>query len=217
MWSRLIRRSRTSSEGGAFAPPFLRSFCTRTGIWTLCVFDFLGTVKRGKGVIDVRTGVVLDRKLELVLDLLTPGNALVARVMLCTGLRVGDVLLLTPDQIRPSVRVTERKTGKSRTVRIPRALCAAVLARASDRWAFPSPKDPAKHRTRQAVWADIKRAQRACRFRQNLGTHSMRKAYAVRLMHRYQDLGRVQQALLHDRPEVTMLYALADKLCGLSP
>ena len=48
----------------------------------------------------------------------------------------------------------------------------------------------------------------------NLGTHSMRKAYAVRLMHRYHDLKKVQAALLHDRPEVTMLYALADKLSG---
>lgn len=165
----------------------------------------------------MRTGVVLDRKLELVLDLLTPGNALVSRVMLCTGLRVGDVLSLTPDQIRPSVRVVERKTGKTRAVRIPRALCAAVLERSSEAWAFPSPRDPEKHRTRQAVWSDIKRAQRACRFRQNLGTHSMRKAYAVRLMRRYHDLSRVQRDLQHDRPEVTVLYALADKLCGLSP
>ena len=105
----------------------------------------------------------MDRKLELVLALLMPENALVARVMLCTGLRVGDVLELTPAQIKPSVRVTERKTGKSRTVRIPKALCAEVLRRSGVYWAFPSPKDPSKHRTRQAVWADIKRAQRACR------------------------------------------------------
>lgn len=41
----------------------------------------------------------------------------------------------------------------------------------------------------------------------------MRKAYAVQLMHRYHDLRKVQEALQHDRPEVTLLYALADKLC----
>ena len=162
----------------------------------------------------MQTGVVLDRKLELVLALLMPENALVARVMLCTGLRVGDVLELTPAQIKPSVRVTERKTGKSRTVRIPKALCADVLRQAGSYWAFPSPRDPSKHRTRQAVWADIKRAQRACRFTVNLGTHTMRKVYAVRLMHRYKDLKKVQVALLHDRPEVTLLYARADKLSG---
>lgn len=157
---------------------------------------------------------MLERKLELVLALLMPDNALVARVMLCTGLRVGDVLELTPGQIKPSTRVTERKTGKARTVRIPPGLCAEVLRRAGTHWAFPSPRDPCKHRTRQAVWADIKRAQKACRLTVNLGTHSMRKAYAVRLMHRYGDLAKVQAALLHDRPEVTLLYALADKLCS---
>lgn len=157
----------------------------------------------------------MDRKLDLVLALLMPENALVARVMLCTGLRVGDVLELTPEQIRPSTRITERKTGKSRIVRIPKGLCEEVRRHAGKHWAFPSPRDSCKHRTRQAVWADIKRAQKACRFTVNLGTHSMRKAYAVKLMHRYHDLAKVQAALLHDRPEVTMLYALADKLCGV--
>lgn len=182
--------------------------CISAGKW----IDFLRTVKRGE-VMQLTTGVVLDRRLELVLALLMPQNALIARVMLATGLRVGDVVSLTPEQIKPSTRITEHKTGKSRTVRIPRALCAAVLAQAGSRWAFPSPADPCKHKTRQAVWADIKRAQRACRFTVNLGTHSLRKAYAVQLMHRYHDLSKVQAALLHDRPEVTMLYALADKLC----
>ena len=160
----------------------------------------------------MRTGVVLERKLELVLALLMPENALVARVMLATGLRVGDVLELTPGQIKPVLSVVERKTGKKRRVRIPPTLCEDVLRRSGSLWAFPSPKDPTKHRTRQAVWADIKRAQKACRLTVNLGTHSMRKIYAVRLMHKYGDLGKVQKALLHDRPEVTVLYALADKL-----
>lgn len=160
----------------------------------------------------MRTGVVLDRKLELVLALLMPSNALVARVMLCTGLRVGDVLALTPEQIKPSTRVIDAKTGKKHTVRISPALCDAILRQSSVWWAFPSPRDPRRARTRQAVWADIKRAQRACRSNVNLGTHSMRKAYAVQLMHRYHDIGKVQRALQHDRPEVTMLYALADKL-----
>lgn len=162
----------------------------------------------------MRTGVVLDRKLELVLDLLMPANALVARVMLSTGLRVGDVLSLKPEQIKPRVCVQERKTGKYRTVCIPLDTCHAILEQSSSEWAFPSPMDPTKPRTRQAVWQDIKRAQKACRLAANLGTHSMRKAYAVRLMHRYNDLSKVQEILQHDRPEVTILYALADKLCG---
>lgn len=158
------------------------------------------------------TGVVLEKQLELVLALLMPGNALVARTMLSTGFRVGDVLELKPEQIRASVTLTEAKTGKKRTVRLPEKLRGEILAQASAWWAFPSPRDPTRHRTRQTVWADIKRAQRACRFTANLGTHSMRKAYAVELMHRYGNLSKVQRALQHDRPEVTLIYALADKL-----
>lgn len=166
-----------------------------------------------RGGADLRTGVVLDRDLDLVLRLLTPGNRLVARVMLCTGLRVGDVLALPRDRIRPSMRVTEAKTGKSRTVRLPPGLCDDIICAAGrSPWAFPSPRNPQRHRTRQAVWQDINRAQQACRLRVNLGTHSMRKAYAVQLMHKYGDLARVQRALQHDRPEVTVLYALADVL-----
>lgn len=166
----------------------------------------------------MRTGVVLDKSLELVLRLLMPDNATVARVMLATGLRVGDVLALRPEQIKPVTRVTDAKTGKSHTVRIPAKLCDEIVGRAGPgaRWAWPSPRDPTKHRTRQAVWRDIKRAQRCCRYTVNLGTHSLRKAYAVQLMHRYGDLDRVRRALQHDRPEVTMLYALADKLSGPS-
>lgn len=160
----------------------------------------------------LRTGVVLDRDLELVLRLLMPANRLVARVMLCTGLRVGDVLSLTPEQIKPVQTITEAKTGKRRKVRIPPALCEELRRQAGRAWVFPSPNDPTRHRTRQAVWADIKRAQRACRFSANLGAHSMRKVYAVQLMAKYHDLARVQRDLQHDRPEVTLLYALADKL-----
>lgn len=162
-----------------------------------------------------RTGVVLDKQLDLVLQLLMPANRLVARVMLATGLRVGDVLTLTPDQLRPSMAVREAKTGKVRRVRLPDGLRQELLRQSGRRWVFEGARDPDKHRSRQAVWADIKRAQRACRFRANLGTHSMRKVYAVRLMAKYHDLARVQRDLQHDRSEVTALYALADKLGGL--
>lgn len=155
--------------------------------------------------------MVLGKQLDIVLALLMPQNQLIARVMLATGLRVGDVLALRTDQLAPSMRVTERKTGKTRRVRLPKSLCDAVCAQAGKEWAFPG-RDGSRPKTRQAVWADIKRAQQACRLKVNLGPHSMRKAYAVELMRKYHDLSRVQKALQHDRPEVTMLYALADQL-----
>lgn len=64
----------------------------------------------------------------------------------------------------------------------------------------------------QAVWQDVKRAAKAFRLPQNVGPHSMRKVYAVRLMQRYGDLEMVRRAMGHDKVETTMIYALADKL-----
>lgn len=147
-----------------------------------------------------------------------PGNRLVALVMLRTGLRVSDVLSLKAEQLARSFWVTESKTGKRRHVGLPDDLIAEIRSQAGgSAWAFPSPRDPAKHRTRQAVWKDIDRTAKALRLPVNAGCHSMRKAYAVDLMHKYGDIEKVRRALNHDNPAVTMLYAMADHLtasCG---
>lgn len=133
--------------------------------------------------------------------------------MLRTGLRVSDVLELRAAQLARSFWVTERKTGKRRHVGLPAALIAQIRAAAGgSEWAFPSPLDPTKHRTRQAVWKDIDRAAKAFRLPVNAGTHSMRKNYAVDLMQKYGDLEKVRRALNHDNNMVTMLYAMADHL-----
>ena len=107
--------------------------------------------------------------------------------------------------------VAEAKTGKRRRVGLPAALLRAVQAQAGPVWAFPGRK-PGTHKTRQAVWADVKRAARAFRLPQNVGPHSLRKVYAVELLGRYSDIGRVQRALNHSTRETTLIYAMADKL-----
>lgn len=150
-------------------------------------------------------------QLELVLALLTQPNRLACQLALHTGLRIGDVLALRTDQLKPRLTVREAKTGKSRRVTIPKQLLADIRAQAGDTWAWPG-RDPSKHRTRQAVWADVKRAQRACRLPSNIGPHSLRKTYAVRQYAKSGDLGKVQAALNHSDMAVTMLYAMADHL-----
>lgn len=166
----------------------------------------------------MKTSFLLAEQLDLILAALTEANRLVAQVMLHTGLRVGDVVGLRSDQIAGRFTVREQKTGKSRRVSIPPWLVDAIKAHAAgSEWAFPSPKDPSKHRTRQAVWADIKRAQKAFRLPVNAGSHSLRKVYAVDLMRRYGDIRRVQRALNHDNETVTLLYAMADQLMKTAP
>ena len=68
------------------------------------------------------TEYLLDREVELVLSALTETNRLVIRTALVTGLRVGDVLALKPDRLKPHFWVTEQKTGKARQVGLPEPL-----------------------------------------------------------------------------------------------
>jgi integrase len=142
-----------------------------------------------------------------------PDNRRVVQVMLRTGLRVGDVLSLRCRELGRTMVVWESKTGKCLRTGLPDGLVAEIVAAAGgSEWAFPSPKDPKKHRTRQAVWKDIKRAQKVLRIPLNLGTHSARKAYASHLMAVYGDLEVVRRALNHENTTTTIIYAMADTL-----
>lgn len=160
-----------------------------------------------------RTDTILEGQLALILAGLLPENRLVIQVMLRTGLRVSDVLELRREQIGRQFTVTEKKTGKRKKCGLPDWLISEIMRySAGSVWAFPSPKNPKQHRTRQAVWRDIKRIQRALRLPVNLGTHSARKAYAVHLMEQYGDIERVRKDLNHSSSTITMLYAMADVL-----
>ena len=86
-----------------------------------------------------------------------------------------------------------------------------IKAQAGEVWAFPG-RNPAKPRTRQAVWADVKRAAKAFRLVQNVGPHSFRKVYAVELLRRCGDVRRVQRALNHSDCATTMVYVMAAEL-----
>lgn len=159
----------------------------------------------------MKTEYLLQREVDLILAALTPENRLVMRVALHTGLRVGDVLALKTAQLQPHFWVTESKTGKRRQIGLPEPLLADLKKQAGEYWVFQNRLDPKKHRTRQAVWKDVKRAARAFRFAANIGPHSARKVYAAELMERYGDLDKVRRALNHSSESVTMIYAMADQ------
>ena len=158
----------------------------------------------------MKTEYLLQREVDDVLAMLMPDNANVMRVALHTGLRVGDVLALRTAQLAPRFWVTESKTGKRRQIGLPEPLLSDLKKCAGDQWVCPG-TDPSAHRTRQAVWKDVKRAARALRLPQNVAPHSARKVYAVELMQKYGDIERVRRALNHGSESVTLIYALADK------
>ncbi len=157
----------------------------------------------------MRSAYVKPDAMAAVLAMLTPENRLICEVMLKTGLRVGDVVRLRCEDVKERMTVKESKTGKGKRVYLGADLARRLRCGRSAGWCFPNARDEAKHRTRQAVWKDIKRAAKLLRYKENVTPHTCRKVYAVE----YYDchgLDATRRALNHDRAEVTMLYALAD-------
>lgn len=175
-----------------------------------------GAARPGKRGGAVRADYVPKDELAHVYAALMPANRLACQVAEHTGLRIGDVLALRTEQLCKGQRFTvrEAKTGKSKRIYLPRKLHDDLMAQAGAAWVFPSPRDGTKHRTRQAVWADIKRAAKAFRLRQNVTPHSLRKVYAVEQWEETGDLAKVGKALNHEpaHPETTMIYAMAREL-----
>ena len=161
---------------------------------------------------DIKTEYLLDREVDMVLRALTPENRRVMQVCLHTGLRVSDVLSLRTEQLKPRFWVTESKTGKRKLVGLPAALREELLDNAGKVWVFEHRTDPTKHRSRQAVWKDVKRAAKLFRIPQNVAPHSFRKVYAVDLLNECGDLEKVRKALNHGSMETTIIYAAAAQL-----
>lgn len=157
------------------------------------------------------TEYLLEQEVQRVLAALMPQNRLIVETILQTGLRVSDVLELRTKDLKPSMWVVEKKTGKKHRCGIKKDLLASILEQSGEEWAFPG-RNRKGHKTRQAVWCDVKRAAAAFRLSQNVGTHSFRKVYAVKLMDKYGDIKRVQRAMAHYSPSITTIYATADIL-----
>ena len=139
-------------------------------------------------------------------------NAL--RVSLETGMRIDDVLSLHTSQLgtrEQGVRAftyVAKKTGKIGKAKISAELWRDLRADAGEVWVFPG-KNPEKHRTRQAVYKDLKKAVKVLGVEGQISPHSARKTFAVELRKK-SGVAEVQKALQHADAETTNLYAFAD-------
>lgn len=149
-----------------------------------------------------------------ILAALMPANRLALLVSLTTGLRIGDVLSLRTEQVKQQrFTIKEQKTGKTRRVYISSELQMQLLKQAGAIFVFEGRLSACQHRTRQAVYNDLKRACKLFRVRGvHVSPHTMRKVYAVTQYQRSRDLAKVQKLLNHSNEAVTMLYAMADEL-----
>lgn len=160
----------------------------------------------------MRSGWIEAPEYGHLLAALTPPNRLALEVSACTGLRIGDVLNLRTAQLAERITVRELKTGKTRRIRLPGHLLDRLIGQAGKVWAFEGRNDYRLHRTRQAVYKDLRRAARLFRVTAHVSPHSARKIYAVAEYRRTGSLRRVQELLKHDSEAVTMLYAMADQM-----
>lgn len=157
------------------------------------------------------TDYIDDKSLDNVYSALMPQNRLILKICESTGLRISDVLRM-PSGIAQRGHIRELKTGKSRYYYIPKELYEQVISQSGKFYLFQNARDETKHKTRQSVWYDIKRAQRLFRMPENVGTHSMRKRYAVAQYNKHGDISKIKKALNHESEYVTILYAMADEL-----
>ena len=146
-----------------------------------------------------------------ILAALQPANRLACEISLCTGLRINDVLSLKAAEIKKQrFTVREEKTGKTKRVYLPVDIWRRALNCSGKHYVFEGRLNGREHRTRQAVYKDLKRAARLFGCKENIAPHSLRKIYAVEEYAKYGDLKRVQKLLNHSSETVTMLYAMAN-------
>lgn len=180
--------------------------------YNYCEYTNLGLSKGGE---KLRTTYADRAQMSHILAALMPENRVIVRVCMATGLRVSDVLQLRTVDLKRRQTVRESKTGKTRRIQWPADLYEEMVRGAGKYWVFEGRTDPKKHRQRQTVWRDIKRAESVFKRsgtlskKQNIGTHSARKFAAVNAYHKG-GMDAAQKLLNHSDPLITRLYALAD-------
>lgn len=152
-------------------------------------------------------------EMEHLLAACMPENREALRLSMDYGLRIGDVLRM-PTAVLKTGRWSfkEEKTGKRRVVNLSdshRRTCSSFAGKV---FVFEHRTDMYRHRTRQAVYKDLKRISKAFRLK-GVSPHTSRKIYSVEAYKQSGgDLKKVQRLLNHSDESVTILYALADEL-----
>ena len=166
----------------------------------------------------MRTDYISTDSISALLWALTPADKLICEICLATGWRIGDIVSLTTQELdralsmkRPTLHIIEEKTGERSSKRVSRELLNRMREQAGRIYVFEGRDDYRKHRTRQAVFYDIKRVALRFGIKLNLAPHSLRKNYAVWCYDEY-GIERAQRELNHDNIECTLFYVLSREM-----
>jgi hypothetical protein len=163
----------------------------------------------------MRSIYVSEQKLKELISCMNYENALAIRVSNATGLRISDVLGITYASLLRGNKITvrESKTGKSRRVYVPVRLRWELMHNSIGTYCFPHKRDKSRHRTRQAVYMEFKKAcDRLNLDPAGVSPHSVRKLWAVREFDKTKSIIAVQKKLNHKYPGTTAMYAFSDKM-----
>ncbi len=153
-----------------------------------------------------------------VIEELTYPNQLAMLTSLKTGLRIDDVLGITKDKLHVRLFIKEKKTGKYKRCYLGKQLydelyTFAFRSEYSCRlspFVFPHRTNIARHRTRQAVYRDVRRAAVRLKLSGAISPHTARKCAGVREFKKNLRIEDVRKFLNHDNELTTLLYALSD-------
>ena len=165
-------------------------------------------------MIFIRADYVESDVITHILSALMPQNRLAVLVSMTTGLRIGDVLALRTECLKKErFTVKEEKTGKRRLIRFSSELRDELFKQAGRFFVFEHRLNPKEHKTRQAIYKDLKRACELFRVKGvNITPHTARKIYSVKQYKRTGSIEQVRALLNHSSEAVTLIYAMADEI-----
>lgn len=128
------------------------------------------------------------------------------------GLRVGEVVRLTPpdlDEERGLMRVRGGKGRKDRYTLLARRAVEAVKlywdAYPTDRWLFPGAR-PGRHLTTRSAQRIVKNAAEAAGIAKHVTAHTLRHSFATHLLEGGTNLRIIQDLLGHKSARTTQIY-----------
>lgn len=155
------------------------------------------------------------RDIERMKESLNGRDLLLFIVGINTSLRISDILELKREDFDGThMRLTERKTGKTKTIRINDNLAKAVVELADDSgYLFKSRKGVGAPISRVQAYRILTSAAERANLTLNFGTHTLRKTFAY---HAYNggkgcDLALLMRVLNHSSQRETLRYIGLDQ------
>jgi len=145
-----------------------------------------------------------DELRELFAAARLPMHEAIFRTLYATGLRVSEVVALRPEDIDSAaglVNVRRGKGGRARRVMLSPVLLRDLRrywteARPTGGWLFPG-RDPGRHISQGAVQSALRRTAERAGICRRVTPHTLRHAFATRLLDAGVDLPTIQRLLGH--------------------